>query len=601
MKNCKMCKKEISDNRIYCGNVCKYSDKELNAKRIRKEKNDDNKELRCNLCGWKTKDVLNFGGYPKKHLNNIHNIIENDYMKYYQILNKKIILTWECPICRWKSKDINNVSGCITTHIGKHFDNICDFIKKYPDNKNIFTKQLNVIKKKNDIEIDGNNIECKICNKLFYKLTQTHLIKHGLTPTEYKNKFGVDITCSAKTSKKQIDKSNDPNIKSKMIESLLRTNNKKFGVNSFTQTDRGKELVRNKTLKNTYNKYINSIELGKHVKILFSENEYNGNLNSQYKFLCKKCNNEFYGKIENGRIPRCFSCYPKINKGYSNSEKEMVDFIKNDIGIDVEENIKLFGNLEFDIYNESKKTAIEYNGIYWHSELNGKNKDYHLNKTELCDKNDIHLIHIFEDEWIYKNDIVKSRLKNIFGKIDKNIYARNCIIKKISNEEREHFLEENHLQGNDNSSVKMGLYYKEKLVSVMTFSKSRFDKNFEWEMTRFCNKNYFNVVGAFSRLLKNFIKEYSPKSIMTFADRRWSNKNNVYIKNGFSFVYDSIPNYWYFNKQQNRQHRFNYRKSVLKNKLKIYDGELSEWENMQLNGYDRIWDCGSSKYEMILT
>ena len=110
----------------------------------------------------------------------------------------------------------------------------------------------------------------------------------------------------------------------------------------------------------------------------------------------------------------------------------------------------------------------------------------------------------------------------------------------------------------------------------------------------------FGVICIILPLLKYFIKTYNPNSIVTFADRRWSTKNNVYIKNGFKFVHDSPPNYWYFNKSQNRQHRFNFRKSTLKNKLKIYDESLTEWENMQLNGYDRIWDCGSSKYEIIL-
>lgn len=600
MKQCKMCTNEIPDNRIYCGNNCKYSDFELNSKRIRKEKNDINKKLQCKLCQWETKDILNCGGHPKKHLNVKHNIISNNYMEYFNILNKEKTSIWICPDCSWESNDINNISGCITTHIKKHYNNISNFFEKYPQYNYLFQKQINSIKKDENMQKDENNIKCELCGKLFYKLTQTHLAKHDLTPNQYKEKYGVHTTCSEKTTKIQSKKSNDPLIKSKMIASLKKTNNEKFGFNSYTQTKEGKDIIQKKTFVNTYNNYIHSKKLNEHVELLFTVDEYLGNINKEYKFLCKKCNKEFYGKLENGRIPRCFSCYPKINKGYSTAEKEISDFIKNEIGIEIKENVKLIGNLEVDIFCESKNIAIEYDGIYWHSELNGKDKDYHLNKTLICENNGIKLIHIFEDEWIHNENIVKSRLKNIFNVSSDKIYARLCEIKEISNIEKKDFFDINHLQGNDNSSIKIGLFYKSMLISAMTFSKSRFDKNFEWEMTRFANKNNFNVIGAFSKLLRYFIKNYIPKSIMTFADRRWSNKNNVYIKNGFELAYDSAPNYWYFNKSPNRQHRFNYRKSVLKNKLKIYDGKLSEWENMQLNGYDRIWDCGSSKYKMIL-
>jgi hypothetical protein len=134
----------------------------------------------------------------------------------------------------------------------------------------------------------------------------------------------------------------------------------------------------------------------------------------------------------------------------------------------------------------------------------------------------------------------------------------------------------------------------------MTFNKARYTKNHQWELSRFANKNYYSVIGAFSKLLKYFVNTYNPISITTYADRRWSNSNNVYIKNNFKFVHATEPSYWYTKHNISKYHRFNYRKSLLKNKLEKYDETLTEWENMQLNGYDRIWDCGSFKYEMIL-
>ena len=31
--------------------------------------------------------------------------------------------------------------------------------------------------------------------------------------------------------------------------------------------------------------------------------------------------------------------------------------------------------------------------------------------------------------------------------------------------------------------------------------------------------------------------------------------------------------------------------------LDQFDSNLTEWENMQLNNYDRIWDCGNISYK----
>ena len=61
---------------------------------------------------------------------------------------------------------------------------------------------------------------------------------------------------------------------------------------------------------------------------------------------------------------------------------------------------------------------------------------------------------------------------------------------------------------------------------------------------------------------------------------------------------DTKPNYWYI-KNGNRYYRYNFRKNILHKKLEIFDGNISEWENMKVNGYDRIWDCGSFKFELL--
>ena len=175
--------------------------------------------------------------------------------------------------------------------------------------------------------------------------------------------------------------------------------------------------------------------------------------------------------------------------------------------------------------------GFEYNGLFWHSEKMGKSKNYHLDKQNLAKKNGIKLYHIFSDEWIKNKEIVKSKIKNILGLSGKKIYARKCEIKEITTEEKNKFLLKNHIQGIDKSTHKIGAFYGEELVAVMTFSAlrnvlgSKKEDN-HFELVRFSSNN---VVGIASKLLKYFVKKYNPDKIISYADKRWTlDENNLY-------------------------------------------------------------------------
>jgi hypothetical protein len=224
---------------------------------------------------------------------------------------------------------------------------------------------------------------------------------------------------------------------------------------------------------------------------------------------------------------------------------------------------KIISPLELDVFIPSHNIAIEFDGLYWHSELH-KPSNYHLNKTELCEKQGIQLIHIFEDEWRDKRDIIKSRLKNILGLTNNKIFGRKTQIKEVNSIDAKEFLNKNHIQGNVNSSIKIGLYLNNELVSLMTFGKGRIalggDSN-QYELLRFCNKLDTSVIGGADKLLKYFIKTYKPKDIISYADRRWS-QGDLYEKLGFDNTHNSSPNYWYIINNK-RKYRFGFRKSIL--------------------------------------
>lgn len=306
-----------------------------------------------------------------------------------------------------------------------------------------------------------------------------------------------------------------------------------------------------------------------------------------------ECRNGHRYKLLYGNWVKGYRC-PQCNEaGTSYQERSLVEFIKS-LGVNYEiKNRTILNPKEIDIIFPDHELGVEYCGLYWHSELKGKDRKYHINKLDICNKAGYRLITIFEDEWINKKDIVMSRLKNILGIKNNNvIYARNCYVEEISSIQAREFCEKNHLQGYTGSSVKIGLFYESELVSVMTFAKPSISKGAKhkngWELSRFCSKIDWLVVGGASKLLKYFENKYNNIYIFSYADRRWSD-GNLYSKLGFKFSGYTKPNYWYF-KNQYRIHRFALRKNS------IDDKSISEWANRVNQGYNRIWDCGNYKF-----
>jgi hypothetical protein len=173
------------------------------------------------------------------------------------------------------------------------------------------------------------------------------------------------------------------------------------------------------------------------------------------------------------------------------------------------------------------------------------------------------------------------------------IFARKCEVKEISdNKVISKFLDNNHLQGYVGSSIKIGLYFNTKLVSLVTFKKDGDIYN----LNRFCNLIDTNIVGGFSKILKYFIKNYS-KNIITFSNNDYSN-GNLYKNNRFKKEYDLRPDYSY-NINGIRKHKFNFRKDrIKKSEDLIFYENMSEHELMLENKVYRIYDSGKIKWKL---
>jgi hypothetical protein len=288
----------------------------------------------------------------------------------------------------------------------------------------------------------------------------------------------------------------------------------------------------------------------------------------------------------------CTICNP-INSNSSSYENEIAEWISKYSTIE-RRNRNLINNREIDIYLPDKKLAIEFNGLYWHSEL-FKNKWYHLDKTKKCLELGISLIHVFEDDWIYRKEIVKSIILNKMNLIENKIWARKCYVKEINIKECKKFLIENHIQGYSRCKYKLGLFKDDELVSVMTLGIRKTNSKSEFELIRFCNKLNTNVVGSASKLLTHFIKEYKwTGKIISYADISMFS-GNLYEKLGFENIHLSKPNYYWIIGDK-RYHRFKYNKKKLVNNFGS-DNNLSETQIMNNWGYYKIWSCGQIRYE----
>lgn len=408
-------------------------------------------------------------------------------------------------------------------------------------------------KRQNIIEhpLKGKKIDQDKLKNILEKRIKTNLerwgVEHVLQNKDIKDKFKkthIDLYGSDNYSKTDefIEKHKnkclekwgvDHHSKSEIVKlKKLNTNLNKWGLKSTLNIEKS-NYERLKKFKSE--KYREKYNISKHPNYL----TYDDNSISIFKCDCNK-EHEFQIKYDNfktrleNKISLCTICNP-IAENSSIKEKELIDFIKsiyNDKII-----ISYRDVLEIDIFIPNLNIGFEFNGIWWHSDIY-KDKWYHLNKLNYFKEKGIRIINIWEDDWIHKKEIIKSQISNLLG-ISNKIWARKCLIKEIKDVSvARKFLDENHIQGFVKSDIKIGLFYDDTIISIMTFDKSEGRKKMkenEWNLSRFCNKMDNSVIGGASKLLKYFINVYNPKRIISYADKDWSN-GHLYHKIGFNLV-----------------------------------------------------------------
>lgn len=278
----------------------------------------------------------------------------------------------------------------------------------------------------------------------------------------------------------------------------------------------------------------------------------------------------------------------------SGQEQELREFINSIYDGNIIVNSRsIIPPKELDIFLPDINIAFEYNGLFWHNDQL-VSRNYHLNKTQLCESCGIRLIHIFEDEWLFDRTKCEQTIKHLLGKSERGDYGRNLNIKEISWGVAKEFLDKHHLLNSGSSgSYRIGAYNNmEELCGVMVFGHQNNEGSGSGiELKRFVT-NKKNNPGMGSKMFKYAVEHKQYDSVVAFVDRRWFTglvKDHI----GFKFVHYTKPALWWCKNQKRFHRRFTTKEKLLSNDN--YKPTMSKRDILFQQGYHRIWDCGKVK------
>lgn len=281
---------------------------------------------------------------------------------------------------------------------------------------------------------------------------------------------------------------------------------------------------------------------------------------------------------KNKLASHCPTCARRISSG----ELEMCDFLQEH-NIDYSKRGRnIISPSEIDIYLPKYNIGIEYHGLYWHNE-NKRRPSYHLDKRVLCEEKGVRLLQFWESEWRDKKDIVKSIIFSKLGIYASRFYARKCYIKEITSLEAKEFLTRTHIMGYYKASKSVGIFYKDKLVSVLSYKRYRSGI----DISRFSTELNTQVHGGLSKLL-SYVEKNNPDitHIQYFIDLRYGNGDAI-IKSGYEL--EKITLGWWWTNNINIFNRLSCRANM-------DDRGLTEKEHAKELKLYKLYDAGQAKY-----
>lgn len=310
--------------------------------------------------------------------------------------------------------------------------------------------------------------------------------------------------------------------------------------------------------------------------------------------MCPFCNKNHVLEVDKVQNNLNKSWVKRHKSSTSQQEDEIADFITS-LGVKIIRNDRqLLDGQEIDIYMPEYNVAIEVDGLYWHSEVR-KDAYYHLNKTKRCTALGVKLIHIYEDEWINKKDVIKSMINHILFGFENKISARKCVIKEVENKIAYNFLDKNNLFGKCCGCTNIGLFYDDQIVFLMSIKQLKGTNTYE--IIRMCSKIFTRVNGGVSKVLDYIIQNYNADKIVTKVDLRVSNGDTLHDL-GFKRTMIETPDFYYVvNGERHKKTKFSKRNLVMKYECPM---EMTEHDFCLSKKWFRIYDCGKWVFELII-
>ena len=355
---------------------------------------------------------------------------------------------------------------------------------------------------------------------------------------------------------------------------------KKYGTMYSSQNETIKNKIKNTKRMQASNQILNKLKL---YNLEIMEPYVNSTV--KHKFKCLICNNTFiqiWNEIQKGY--KCPTCYPR-NIGISQQEMEVASFIES-LGYTIQTNNKsIIKPYELDIFIPSHNVAFEYNGTYWHSWPNQKNKNYHLDKTKKCEEINIRLFHIFEDEWLNNPELIKRKIYNILNEQSITIRNVDFYIQEITKNEVINNINYHPLF----SSLMLALYVDGCPISILFFEKNKIEIQpyIEWKIIDFyCSFDYSDYyIDLFDNLINYFKINYDWDEILVDIERGWP---NLKCLNNFKLNYKSKPNFYFIDGN----------KRIPSHKYPNYSILEKETDYCIKNNLSIIYDCGNLCYRL---
>ncbi|KXO90990.1 Uncharacterised protein (plasmid) [Tsukamurella tyrosinosolvens] len=298
---------------------------------------------------------------------------------------------------------------------------------------------------------------------------------------------------------------------------------------------------------------------------------------------------------------RGHGCAECSTAGTSHGERELQAFVAEITGDggSISRYRGIPGVREVDVFVPARSIAIEYNGVYWHSDRggNGRDRNYHRDKYRRCKEAGVQLIQVWEDDWRTRRDAVESTLRAKLGVAtrDGRIAARACEVVRPPRLEVQDLLERHHIQGRRDGTLYLGLRRpRGDLVAAMVVTRTKLT----WTIDRYATAAL--VPGGFGKLLAELRRHVAASGggkLVTFSDNEISD-GALYAATGFTAGREIPPDYAYVAGIE-RVHKFNYRRARFRSDPALeYREELSESELARLNKLHRVWDSGKVRWGM---